>query len=157
MILGKSEIEKLLPHREPMLLVDEMMVLDVESRTVCRHKTRKGNSEDFSFALVIESFCQAGGLQYLLAITPESRAGKIMILSSVEGVTFHSGVKVGETLTHTTIIERAFADAAIIKGTVHVGERLVANIEKAVIALRVSTSMPVQKPRLHEVELRKPS
>ena len=46
--IGRAEIERLLPHRDPLLLVDRISEVDLEAQTLCAH--RRVDPDDPVFA-----------------------------------------------------------------------------------------------------------
>ena len=72
--LGRSEIEAILPHRDPFLLLDEVVELEPGSRVVARKRVRE---DEFWFCrplpgrpimpgvMIVEAMAQAGAVAVL--------------------------------------------------------------------------------------------
>lgn len=104
MILEYKDIEKILPHRYPFLLVDRVTSLEVglEARGV---KQLSGNEiffqghfpgePIFPGVLQIEALAQLGGIVLLLE---EENQGKLPLFTGVDKVRFRGQVRPGDTL-----------------------------------------------------------
>ena len=103
--LGKREIEEILPHRDPFLLIDEVVELEPGHRVVARKRVR---SDEWYLAghfpgrpimpgvLIIESMAQTGGL-LLLHEVPD-REKKLLYFAAVDGARFRRPVVPGDQL-----------------------------------------------------------
>ena len=108
---GRREIEEILPHREPFLLLDEVLELDPGRRVVARREVR---AEDPWFAghfpgrpvmpgvLIVEAMAQAGAVAVLWQ---EENRGKIAFFAGIDDCRFKRVVEPGETLTLTCEID----------------------------------------------------
>ena len=155
MVIRHSEIKLLLPHRYPMLLVDAVLAVSPGSRitaikNISRNEpcfaTAAGHAGDdvgaYPPSLVIESFCQSAGILQVLSQREGSPGqDQVMLFGSMANVEFHDGAHAGDTLTHEARLETALTDAAVFSGEVRVGERLIATVERIVVALRPATAL----------------
>jgi 3-hydroxyacyl-[acyl-carrier-protein] dehydratase len=102
--LDRAQIEALLPHRPPFLLIDEVVELEAGVRCVA---TRTLRDEDFWFAghfpgnpvmpgvLIVEALAQAATIA---AASAGDAAGKIGLFAGIDKVRFKRVVKPGDTL-----------------------------------------------------------
>jgi 3-hydroxyacyl-[acyl-carrier-protein] dehydratase len=129
---GRQEIEEILPHREPFLLLDEVLELEPGCRVVARREVR---SEDPWFAghfpgrpvmpgvLIVEAMAQAGAVAVLWQ---EENRGKIAFFAGIDDCRFKRVVEPGDTLTLTCEIDIVRGPIGRGKATAHVGDELAA-------------------------------
>ncbi len=110
--LGRAEIEAIIPHREPFLLLDEVTVLEPGSRVVARKHVR---AEEWYLAghfpgnpimpgvLMVEALAQTGAVAVL---SEESNRGKLVLFAGIDDVRFKRIVRPGETLELECRLER---------------------------------------------------
>jgi len=99
--LEKKEIEKLLPHREPMLLIDKLInIIHLKSATAIV-KVKKdsffvqGHFPDqpvMPGVLIVEAFGQAAAALTAHSIDPKEYENKLVYLMSVEKARFRNPV-----------------------------------------------------------------
>ena len=99
--LNKEQIRNLLPHREPMLLVDELYDIKKLTSATALVKVKKdsffvqGHFPDqpvMPGVLIIESFGQAAAALTAHGIDPKEYANKLVYLMSVDKARFRSPV-----------------------------------------------------------------
>jgi 3-hydroxyacyl-[acyl-carrier-protein] dehydratase len=129
---GRQAIEEILPHREPFLLLDEVLELEPGRRVVARREVR---SEDPWFAghfpgrpvmpgvLIVEAMAQAGAVAVLWQ---EENRGKIAFFAGIDDCRFKRVVEPGDTLTLTCEIDTVRGPIGRGKATAHVGTELAA-------------------------------
>jgi 3-hydroxyacyl-[acyl-carrier-protein] dehydratase len=129
---GRREIEEILPHREPFLLLDEVLELDPGHRVVARREVR---AEDPWFAghfpgrpvmpgvLIVEAMAQAGAVAVLWQ---EENRGKIAFFAGIDDCRFKRVVEPGDVLTLTCEIDTVRGPIGRGKATAHVGDELAA-------------------------------
>lgn len=110
--LGRAEIEEIIPHREPFLLLDEVVELEPGHRTLARKAVRDdewflaghfpGNPV-MPGVLIVEALAQAGCVAILSE--PEHR-GKIVLFGGIDAVRFKRIVRPGEILELECVVER---------------------------------------------------
>lgn len=103
--LDIKEIEALLPHRYPFLLVDRVLELDFDAETIIAQKNVSRNEHFFQGhfpgspimpgVLILEALAQAGSLLYA---KKEGLVDKIAVLLKIEGAKFRKPVKPGDVL-----------------------------------------------------------
>ncbi len=133
-IMNREEIEKVIPHRDPFLLIDEIVELEVGKKIVARKQIK---AEDFWFkghfpehpvvpgVLMIEMLAQAGAVAML---SMDEHKGKIGFLAGVDKAKFRRQVVPGDLLTLEVEIIK-------VKGPIGIGKALATvNGEKAVSA-----------------------
>src|ERR671938_1393638 len=103
--LGRREIEDILPHREPFLLLDEIVELEPGSRVVARKRVRADEwylSGHFPGrpimpgVLMVEALAQAGAVAVL---SEEENRGKLALFAGIDDVRFKRLVGPGDQLT----------------------------------------------------------
>ena len=109
--LGRAEIEAILPHREPFLLIDEVLELEPGQRVVARKRVRPdewylaGHFPDRPImpgVLMVEALAQAGAVAVL---SEEENRGKLALFAGIDDVRFKRIVRPGEELTLTCDLE----------------------------------------------------
>ena len=130
--LGRAEIEQILPHREPFLLIDEVVELEPGRRVVARREVR---AEDPWFAghfpgrpvmpgvLIVEAMAQTGAVAVLVE---EENRGKIAFFAGIYDCRFKRVVEPGDTLVLTCEIDQVRGPIGRGKATAHVGDQLAA-------------------------------
>ena len=101
--LGRTEIEAILPHREPFLLLDEVTELDPSARVVARLAVRDEHCRGhfpgnpiMPGVLMVEALAQAGAVAVL---AEESNRGKLALFAGIDDVRFKRLVRPGDRLT----------------------------------------------------------
>jgi 3-hydroxyacyl-[acyl-carrier-protein] dehydratase len=129
---GRDEIETILPHRDPFLLLDEVLELEPGRRVVARRDVR---AEDPWFAghfperpvmpgvLIVEAMAQAGAVAVLIE---EENRGKIAFFAGIDDCRFKRVVSPGDVLTLTCEIDTVRGPIGRGKATAHVGDELAA-------------------------------
>ncbi len=107
MIMNVQQIEKLLPHRHPFLLVDRVIELEPDKRIVAV-KCVTMNEPFFAGhfpgtpvmpgVLIVEALAQTAALLALSSMTAEQRAGKVTYFMGIDGVRFRKPVVPGDRL-----------------------------------------------------------
>lgn len=129
---GKDVIESILPHRDPFLLIDEVLELDPGERVVARWAIR-----DDAFwvpghfptrpvlpgVLIVESMAQTGAVAVLAQA--ENR-GKIAFFAGIDDCRFKRVVEPGDVLTLACEIDVVRGPIGRGKATAHVGNELAA-------------------------------
>jgi 3-hydroxyacyl-[acyl-carrier-protein] dehydratase len=131
-VLGRAQIEEILPHRDPFLFLDEVIVLEPGARVVARKSVR----EDEWFltghfpgrpimpgVIVVEAMAQTGAVAVL---ADEANRGKLALFAGIDGVRFKRMVLPGDELELTCELERMRGPVGRGKATATVGGQLAA-------------------------------
>jgi 3-hydroxyacyl-[acyl-carrier-protein] dehydratase len=102
--LDRAAIESILPHREPFLLIDEVLELEPGSRVVARKRVRddewylRGHFPGrpvMPGVLIVEAMAQTGAVAVLAE--PENR-GRIALFAGIDDTRFKRIVEPGDEL-----------------------------------------------------------
>ena len=129
---GKDVIESILPHRDPFLLIDEVLELEPGGRVVAQWAIREdaywvpGHFPErpvLPGVLIVESMAQAGAVAVLVE---EENCGKIAFFAGIDECRFKRVVEPGDVLTLTCVIDTVRGPIGRGKATAHVGDKLAA-------------------------------
>jgi len=139
--LDLKEILDILPHRYPFLMVDRILDLDLDKRTVVGLKNVTVNEPYFSGhfpgnpimpgVLIIEAMAQVGGVMALLA-TPDYRPGMPgtqVFFMGIDKTRFRRPVRPGDSLTIKIETLRGGGKVWKLAGKAYVGQELAAEAE----------------------------
>ena len=100
---GRDEIERILPHREPILLLDDVLELEPGARVVARKVVTEANCTGhfpgnpiMPGVLMVEALAQAGAVAVL---SEEGNRGKLALFAGIDDVRFKRIVRPGDELT----------------------------------------------------------
>ena len=131
-MLTIDEIQEILPHRYPMLLVDRILEIS-ESRIVgiknvtVNEPFFQGHFPGFPImpgVLVVEAMAQCGGVLALREMP--DRDSKVVLFASIDDCRFRAPVTPGDQLRLELEILRRRGAAIKMQGRAYVGERLAA-------------------------------
>jgi 3-hydroxyacyl-[acyl-carrier-protein] dehydratase len=118
--LGRAQIEAIIPHRAPFLLVDEVVELDPGRRALAR---RTVTEEDCAGHFpgnpimpgvkMVEALAQCGAVAVL---SEPANRGRLVLFAGIDGVRFKRIVRPGESLE--LLCELEVVRGAVGKGTV---------------------------------------
>ena len=107
--LGRTEIEAILPHRPPFLLIDEVVELEPGARVVARKRVTEEDCAGhfpgnpiMPGVKMVEALAQAGAVAVL---AEEQNRGKLALFAGIDDVRFKRIVRPGEELTLTCDLE----------------------------------------------------
>lgn len=130
-----NTIRTLIPHRYPFLLVDKVVALDTEARTIVAHKNVTINEPFFQGhfpsqpimpgVLIIEALAQAGGLLTQLSHQGDT-AGRMFYMVKVENARFTRMVVPGDRLDLDVTLKRLIRNMAFYTGVASVNGEQVA-------------------------------
>jgi 3-hydroxyacyl-[acyl-carrier-protein] dehydratase len=110
--LGRAEIEAIIPHRDPFLLLDEVVELEAGVRVVARKRVRDDEwflaghfpgNPIMPGVLMVEALAQAGAVAVLSE--PENR-GKLVLFAGIDDVRFKRLVRPGDELELVCNLEK---------------------------------------------------
>jgi len=109
--LGRAAIEEILPHREPFLLIDEVLELEPGHRVVARKRVR---DDEWYLAghfpgrpvmpgvLIVEAMAQTGAVAVL---AEEENRGRIALFAGIDDTRFKRIVEPGDELVLECTLE----------------------------------------------------
>ena len=143
--VNTPEIERLLPHRYPFLLVDRVVEFEKDKR-VLAYKNVTCNEPFFTGhfpgkpvmpgVLVIEALAQAGGLLTQLSRDPDAIGGDTFYLVKVDNAKFTRMVVPGDKLELDVELKRRIRNMAVYLGIARVDGEQVACAEILCAAAR---------------------
>jgi 3-hydroxyacyl-[acyl-carrier-protein] dehydratase len=110
--LGREQIEEILPHRDPFLFLDEVLVLEPGVRVIARKRVR--DDEWFLTGhfpgrpimpgvIIVEAMAQTGAVAVL---ADEANRGKLALFAGIDDVRFKRMVLPGDELELTCELDR---------------------------------------------------
>jgi 3-hydroxyacyl-[acyl-carrier-protein] dehydratase len=129
---GREQIEEILPHREPFLLLDEVIELVPGSHVVARKTVRE---DEWYLAghfpgrpvmpgvLIVEAMAQAGAVAVL---SEEENRGRLALFAGIDDVRFKRIVEPGDELELRCDLERVRGPIGKGKASAHVDGKLAA-------------------------------
>lgn len=134
MMLGREEIEKIIPHRAPMLLVDRITELtedgaagelDIREDAMFVQGHFPGNPV-MPAVFELEAIAQVGAVAILSR--PEFK-GKTAYYASIDKAKFRRMVRPGDTLNMRVRLVKLRGMFAVAQGEAYVGDQLAAQAE----------------------------
>jgi len=132
------EIQELLPHRYPFLLVDRVLELDIEAKRILAQKNVSINEPFFQGhfpgrpimpgVLIIEALAQAGGVMTQLTLGRDAQS-KLFYMVKVENAGFNKQVVPGDVLLLDVQMKRLIRNMGWYYGEAKVNGEVVASAE----------------------------
>ena len=133
-----AQIQTLLPHRYPFLLVDKVVSIDYEKRTIVATKNVSINEPFFQGhfpgqpimpgVLIIEAMAQAGGVLTQLTLGRDAQS-KLFYMVKVDKARFSKQVVPGDVLEMHVEIKRVIRNMAVYDCVAKVDGEVVACAE----------------------------
>ncbi len=144
-LLSATDIQRLLPHRYPFLLVDRVVELDPGKRLVAIKNVTI--NEPFFVGhfpgapvmpgvLIVEAMAQAAGL--LVGYGKQVAPGEFLLFAGIDNVRFRHPVVPGDTLQLTVETKRVRSRSAHVHGTATVDGKVAAEGD----ILSILTTLP---------------
>lgn len=136
MIMNQEDIKKIIPHRAPFLLVDEVLEFDHENQRIVALKHVR--LEEYYFqghfpgrpimpgVLIVESLAQAGAIALL---SMEEFKGKYALFAGIKDCRFRQQVVPGDTLRLEVELTKIKGPVGYGTGKAYVGDKLAVNVE----------------------------
>lgn len=128
--LDASDIQRIIPHRYPFLLVDRVIELDPGKRAVGIKNVSMGDGffqghfpgyPVMPGVLIVEALAQVGAVALL---TTEESQGKLALFAGIEKVRFRRQVKPGDTLRLTVTLGQLRRGIGTGTGAATVGDEI---------------------------------
>lgn len=140
MILDVTQIQEILPHRYPFLLVDRVTdMVDGESITAYKNVSISEPVFEGHFpghpiypgVMILEGMAQAGGILALKSagLSPEEIKQKIIYFMSIDGAKFRTPVKPGDQLEYRIKVKKLRKNLIVLDGQAYVNDELVTEAE----------------------------
>jgi len=172
-VLDLEQIKKVIPHREPFLLIDKVEIVEKEKSAI-GYKQLTGEEDFFKGhfpgnpimpgVLVIESMAQTACVLYLSK--PELQ-GKFAYFMSIEETKFRRPVRPGDLLELRVEVVKAKERVGKIKGVAYVNNNVVAESEFMFVLVDAeearkkqeekTVQQPIQQPNIHPTAIIHPT
>jgi len=139
-MLDVVEIQKILPHRYPFLLVDKVTEM-TEGENIIAYKNISISEPVFQGhfpghpiypgVMILEGMAQAGGILALKSsgLTDEEIKEKVIYFMSIDGAKFRSPVKPGDKLEYRIKVLKLRKNLIVLEGKAYVDDKLVSEAE----------------------------
>ena len=141
--MKRTDIEALIPHRDPFLWIDEVVEID-DQRIHAKKKIDeeldvfRGHYPHFPIfpgVLQLEAAFQTGAI--LIAKTQQVGEGLVPVVTRVNNTKFRAMVKPGDTLDIEVELTERVSNAFFLKGKVSVDGKVTVRLEFACAAAKV--------------------
>lgn len=133
-MLDIMEIMKRIPHRYPFLLVDRIVEIDAENKTIRGLKNVTINEDFFNGhfpghpimpgVLIVEGLAQCLGV-----LVMEGVEGKVPYFAAIDGIKFKAPVRPGDQLIYEAKVDRMRGSIVKGSGVAKVDGKVVAEVE----------------------------
>lgn len=140
------EIQKILPHRYPFLLIDRVVEVEPEKHIVAYKNVTigepvfQGHFPDhpiYPGVMIIEGMAQAGGVLAFKSMNDAGQAdvaNKVVYFMSIDGAKFRNPVRPGDRLEYRLSVLKHKGNVWVLEGKAFVDDKLCAQAElKAMI------------------------
>ncbi len=145
MVMDVIQIQKIIPHRFPFLLVDRITELNVNKNLVgyknvsISEPVFQGHFPDhpiYPGVMILEGMAQAGGILAFesMDMTEEEAATKVVYFMSIDKAKFRNPVRPGDRLEYRIDLVKQKGSIWILRGEAFVDDKLVSEADlKAMI------------------------
>jgi len=145
MVMDVTQIQKIIPHRYPFLLVDRITELNAGENLIgfknvsISEPIFQGHFPGhpiYPGVMILEGMAQAGGILAFesMQMTEEEAANKVVYFMSIDKAKFRSPVKPGDRLEYRISIVKQKAAIWMLRGEAYVDDKLVSEADlKAMI------------------------
>ena len=136
MLYDSNQIEQIIPHRYPFLLVDYIDSMDIEKGTIIGYKAVTANEPFFQGhfpgnhimpgVLIVEALAQVGAVALL---SREEFQGKYALFAGLNNCRWRRQVKPGDTLRLEVELTKIRGPVGKGIGKAYVGDELAVNME----------------------------
>lgn len=141
--MAEVDVKKIIPHREPMLLVDDVILIDPEHGVTTRWYI-KPNLDIFKGhfprepllpgVYTVENMAQTADI---LVLSTERYAGKTPLFLGIDKVKFFSKIKPGDTVETRAVLLKDIAEKAIVTCCCEVhNDGVLASVGEITLAMR---------------------
>ncbi len=139
-MLDVTQIQEILPHRYPFLLVDRITEME-KGKSIIGYKNISISEPAFMGhfpghpiypgVLILEGMAQAGGILALKSndLSYEEMKNKVIYFMSIDGAKFRTPVKPGDKLEYRIEVKKLRGNLIVLAGEAYVDEKLVAEAE----------------------------
>ncbi|HFU75849.1 MAG TPA: 3-hydroxyacyl-ACP dehydratase FabZ [Arcobacter sp.] len=134
------EIQKILPHRYPFLLVDKVVSMEL-GKEIVAYKNVSISEPVFEGhfpghpiypgVMILEGMAQAGGILALKSsgVSEEELKNKVIYFMSIDGAKFRTPVKPGDRLEYRLSVLKLRKNLIVLEGKAYVDDALVSEAE----------------------------
>ena len=145
MVMDVTQIQKIIPHRFPFLLVDRITELKINENLVgyknvsISEPVFQGHFPDhpiYPGVMILEGMAQAGGILAFesMEMTQEQAAQKVVYFMSIDNAKFRSPVTPGDKLEYRISIVKNKGAIWMLRGEAYVDDKIVSEADlKAMI------------------------
>lgn len=136
MLLNSNQIQEIIPHRYPFLLVDQVLDIDIENKEIKALKNVSANEMQFMGhfqnkhvmpgVLIIEALAQAGAV---LLLSEEQFKDKLVLFAGIDKCRFKRQVIPGDTLILEVKMIKMKGVIGIAKANAYVNEEIAVSCE----------------------------
>ena len=139
-MLDVTQIQEILPHRYPFLLVDKVVDMK-EGEEIFAYKNVSISEPVFQGhfpghpiypgVMILEGMAQAGGILALLSagLSKEELKNKVIYFMSIDGAKFRNPVKPGDRLDYKIKVKKLRRNLIVLDGKAYVNDTLVSEAE----------------------------
>lgn len=131
-VLNSNQIQEIIPHRYPFLLVDQVLEMSLESKKIIAKKNVSANEMHFighfpqkhvmPGVLIVEALAQAGAI---LLLSFDEFKGKIAYFAGIDNVRFKQQVIPGDTLILEVELLKMKGPIGIAQAKAYVNDKVV--------------------------------